>query len=81
MILSRVESDGTMQIPEQVCERLGLGAGDEVEFIVENGHVILRRRKEDIRKLSGVLSHLVDKPLSVEEMNEAIRRAAASQNS
>ncbi len=81
MMRSRVESDGTTQIPEEIRERLGLDAGDEVEFVVENGHVILRRRKKDIRELSGMLSHLADRSVSVEEMNEAIQRAAASQNS
>jgi AbrB family looped-hinge helix DNA binding protein len=72
---SKVESDGTVQLPEKARDRLGLAAGDEVEFVLENGNVTLQRRKTDIRELRGVPSHLAAKPVSVEEMNEAISRS------
>lgn len=81
MMRSRIEPDGTTRLPEQVRERLGLDAGDEVEFVLENGHVILRPRKKDIREIRGMLSHLVRNPVSVEEMNQAIKDAVASKNS
>ena len=71
-------SKGQLTLPKAIRERLRLGAGDRVDFIVtDDGTVVLRPATVDVRELKGLLHRRGLKPLSVEEMNAVIRRRAA----
>ena len=71
-------SKGQLTLPKAIRERLRLGAGDRVDFIVtDDGTVVLRPATIDVRELKGLLHRRGIKPLSVEEMNAVIRRRAA----
>jgi len=40
---SRIGKDGRITIPKAIRDRLGLKPGDEVEFVIEEGRVRIRR--------------------------------------
>ena len=41
--MSQVSRRGQVTVPKEIRERFGLGPGTDVEFVVENGRVVLRR--------------------------------------
>lgn len=47
MATARVSTKGQVVIPKQVRERLGLHAGDHVEFILHEDHAHLEKRPHD----------------------------------
>ena len=73
-----ITSKGQLTLPKTIRERLRLGAGDRVDFVVtDDGTVVLRPATVDVRELKGLLHRRGIKPLSVEEMNLVVRRRAA----
>jgi AbrB family looped-hinge helix DNA binding protein len=71
-------SKGQLTLPKPIRELLKLGAGDRVDFIVEDdGVVVLRPATTHVRELKGALHRRGLKPLSVEQMNAVIRRRGA----
>jgi AbrB family looped-hinge helix DNA binding protein len=73
-----VTSKGQITIPAKVRSALGLDAGDRVEFVeIEKGKFVLIPATCSIRELEGRYYDGRRKPVSVEEMNAAIRRRAA----
>ena len=78
MPISTVTSKGQVTVPKAIRERLGLREGDMLEFNVdEAGRIVVspHRRGEGV---CGVLGDFAsDEPVSVEDMNQAIRRRAA----
>lgn len=72
MSTATVTSKGQITIPADVRHRLGLEAGDRVEFVeVEDGFAI-KAANDDVRSLKGMLRKPT-RPVSIEEMNAAIR--------
>jgi len=68
-------SKGQITLPKEVREILGVSTGDQIEFVInDRREVSVRSAKGDVRELRGMLKHLVKRPLTVEEMNEAILR-------
>jgi antitoxin PrlF len=68
-------SKGQITIPKEVRERLGVEAGDRLEFVEqERGVYKIVAATRDVRHLKGLVPK-PSKPVSVEEMNVAIRRA------
>lgn len=56
---STISSKGQVTVPQEIRIRLGLKAGDRVEFVVERGHTILRpaRKTENpFEAFSGILT-------------------------
>ncbi len=71
---STLTSKGQITLPKGVREKLELEAGDPIDFVIQpNGEVLLKPAKFDIRKLEGVLKSRKQRPVTVEEMNAAVR--------
>lgn len=70
-------SKGQITLPKAVRERLGVQKGDRLVFkFAESGtlQVEAETKKRPLQGFIGLLSHLApSKPVTVEEMNEAIR--------
>ncbi len=72
MATASLTSKGQITIPIEVREELGLKTGDRIEFVKgEDGRFFLQPKKGSIMNLRGMLKW-TGKPVSVEEMNEAI---------
>lgn len=69
-------SKGQVTIPKVVRDLLGLEAGDQLDFVLEDGaRVVLRPGNRDARNLKGLLQRPGRRPVSIRRMDEAIRRA------
>jgi len=73
MATSTLTTKGQITIPKEIREHLKLRAGHRLEFqIGTDGLVVMRPRNRDVRELKGILRPKRRKPVSVEQMNEAI---------
>jgi AbrB family looped-hinge helix DNA binding protein len=55
---STISSKGQVTVPQEIRNRIGLSAGDRVEFVVENGQTIIRPFRSEtnpFEKYKGVL--------------------------
>jgi len=74
MPAATLSSKGQVVIPKVIRERLGLHPGDTLDFLVqESGDVLIRPAVVDVRSLRGMLHRPGMRPVSIEEMNRAIR--------
>jgi AbrB family looped-hinge helix DNA binding protein len=78
MTTSKLTSKGQITIPKEIRERLGVGPGDKLRFLVnEHGKVQILSEKASQEAIIGFLK---DKPrkrkgvVTVEEMKETVRQ-------
>ena len=77
-IQSKLTSKGQTTIPLEVREYLNLQPGDKLVYTLRNGKVEIRTRKVRAIDLAGILGPPPSgRPLSVEEMDDAIADAVA----
>jgi len=72
MKTSSISSKGQVTIPQEIRVRMGLNAGDRVEFVIENGQTILRPargQKSRFEKYIGALPYF----RSIDEINAWVR--------
>ena len=73
MAIATVSEDGQLTIPDTLLEQLGVAAGDKVDLSLNaNGELVVRKAKKTWRDFEGILARPGQRPVSVEEMNEAI---------
>jgi AbrB family looped-hinge helix DNA binding protein len=78
MASARVTSKGQVTIPAAVRAALGLDAGARVEFVeIDKGQFALVPATVPVQALKGMLRKPA-KPVSIEAMNAAIAKRAAS---
>ena len=76
MASATLTTKGQITIPKEVRERLGVEAGDRLEFVEEEKGVYkVVAATKDVRHLKGLVPKPRE-PISVEKMNQAVRRAA-----
>lgn len=79
MPVAKMTTKGQTVIPKEVRDHLGVKPGDKIDFIVKgDGEVVVRPLNLDVRRLYGILHKPGRKPVSVREMNEAIREGASA---
>lgn len=75
MVYSTITSKGQVTISKSVRQFLGLNPGDRLEFSVnENGEVLVQPITRKVDDVFGTLHRVQQRPVSVREMNEAIRQ-------
>ena len=73
-----IRSKGQLTLHKAIRDLLRLRAGDGVDFVVkDDGTVVLRPARVDVRELRGMLHQKGLTPLTIEEMNAIIRRRGA----
>ena len=78
MACATVTSKGQITIPVKVRNSLGLNTGDRVQFVeTDKGKFVMTAANRSIRELEGILWQKGRKPVTIEEMDEAIARGAA----
>jgi AbrB family looped-hinge helix DNA binding protein len=78
MTTATITSKGQVTIPAEVRHRMGLDAGDRVEFVeLESGGYAIKPAIDDVRSLKGLLRK-PSSPVTIEDMNTAIRARAAT---
>ena len=77
MTMATLTSKGQINVPRDVRQRLGVDSGDRIEFVeIEQGVFAIQPAIADVRSLKGLLKKPA-KPVSVEDMNAAVRARAA----
>jgi len=65
-------SKGQMTFPKAIRDKLGLEAGDKLEFtLTDDGKILIIPKKSSVKALKGMLPK-PEKPISLEEMEQAI---------
>ncbi|MEK7406152.1 MAG: AbrB/MazE/SpoVT family DNA-binding domain-containing protein [Acidobacteriota bacterium] len=78
MATGTITSKGRITIPKEIRDQMNLRTGQRVDFQVDPaGHVLLKPRNKDVRMLKGIIRSPRKRPVSVQEMNEAITRGFA----
>ena len=77
MPTSTVTTKGQITLPRDVRKALGLDAGDKVDFVAVTGGFKLVPLRKDVRVVKGRFANRVERPVTIDEMEEAIAQAAA----
>ncbi len=73
MTTATITSKGQITIPKGVRTRLGVGTGDRVEFIeIREGVFQIVAATQDVKSLKGIVPKPL-KPVTLEDMDKAIR--------
>jgi antitoxin PrlF len=78
MATATLTSKGQITLPKIVRDELGLSAGNTVDFVRTDGGFKLVVVSTDLRSLKGIFSGRVKQPLSVQEMDNAIKQSAST---
>jgi antitoxin PrlF len=73
MASATLTSKGQVTLPKSVRERLGVEAGDRLEFIESEQGFLVVAATRDIRSLKGIVGP-PKKPVTVDDMNKAIEK-------
>ncbi len=72
MTSATITSKGQITIPKDVRARLGIGAGDRVEFVeIQDGVFQIVPATQDVQVLKGIVPK-PKKPVSIGQMNQAV---------
>ena len=78
MAAGTVTSKGQTTIPKKIRDHLKLHPGDQIEYVIgEGGAVTIFAKTLDVADLKGILKSKAKTPVSLEEMDEAIKKGAA----
>ena len=80
MPIATLTSKGQITLPMAVRTALGLGAGNQVDFVRQGASFVLRPVRNDVTALKGRFAGRVTKPVSIEAMDQAIVAGASSRN-
>jgi antitoxin PrlF len=73
MASATVTSKGQITLPKSVRDRLGIEAGDRLEFVESEQGFLVVAATRDIRSLKGIVGR-PKKSVTVEDMNSAIEK-------
>lgn len=77
MPTATLTSKGQITLPKKVREHLRVRAGDAVDFVISaDGEIRVRAGSADVSSLRGLLHRPGRRPVSVEQVDKAIRKAA-----
>ena len=78
MPMSTMTSKGQITLPKEIRDYLHADIGTKLHFsIQDNGEIIMKAVNRPIQELEGYLSKYVKRTVSIEEMNQAIKRKGA----
>ena len=78
MSQATLTTKGQITIPKAIREQLELKTGDRVDFIIrDSGEAVIRRVSCTTDEIRGILSHRARTPVTVEQMDAAVRQRFA----
>jgi len=77
MTESTITTKGQCVVPKKIRDYMRLNPGDKIDFVIrEDGEVYVRPVILDLRELKGQLKKPGRKPVTLEEMEKAVRKRA-----
>ncbi len=80
MPIATLTSKGQITLPMAVRTALGLGAGNQIDFVRQGASFVLMPVRSDVTTLKGRFAGRVKKPVSLAAMDQAIALGAASRS-
>ena len=80
MPIAAFTSKGQITLPMAVRTALGLGAGNQVDFVRQGASFVLKPVRSDVTALKGRFAGRVKKPVSIEAMDQAIAAGGSSRS-
>ncbi|WP_107667924.1 AbrB/MazE/SpoVT family DNA-binding domain-containing protein [Cyanothece sp. BG0011] len=78
MPYATITSKGQVTIPKEIRDYLKLDTGTKVDFVItETGEVKVIPLVTNVKTLSGMLERTKKKAVTLEDMDEAIRKGAS----
>lgn len=75
MAESTITTKGQCVVPKKIRDYMRLNPGDKIDFVIrEDGEVFVRPVILDVRELKGQLKKPGRKPVSLKEMEKAVRQ-------
>ena len=75
MALATLTSKGQVTIPKEIRESLHLHTGDRIEILVkESGEAVIRPICQKVDDIFCILKNINQKALSIDEMDQAIKK-------
>jgi antitoxin PrlF len=76
---STITTKGQCVVPKKIRDYMRLNPGDKIDFVIrENGEVYVRPVILDVRELKGRLKKPGRKPVSLKDMEKAVRKRAGN---
>ena len=75
---SAITAKGQTTIPKAIRDHLGLKPGDRVKFFIHPDGTVVMLPKLPITALRGIVSSRRRRPVTIDEMNEAIAEGAVA---
>lgn len=73
MPIATLTSKGQITVPKEIRDQLKLEPGSRINFVVDaSGQVVFKPLNYDFRSIRGILKSRRKRPVTIEEMNEAI---------
>ena len=77
MAESTITTKGQCVVPKKIRDYMRLNPGDKIDFVIrENGEVFVQPVILDVRELKGLMKKGGSKPVSLKEMDKAVRKRA-----
>jgi antitoxin PrlF len=77
MAESTITTKGQCVVPKKIRDYMRLNPGDKIDFVIrEDGEVYVQPVILDVRKLKGQMSQPGRKPVSLKDMEKAVRKRA-----
>jgi antitoxin PrlF len=77
MAESTITTKGQCVVPKKIRDYMRLKPGDRIDFVIrEDGEVFVRPVVLDVRELKGQMKKTGGKPVSLKEMDKAVRKRA-----
>lgn len=76
---STITVKGQTTLPKDVRQALGLQPGDRVRYLILDDGEVRLVRSRSVMSLAGLLKDKVVRPVSLDEMEEAIAKGALDQ--
>ena len=74
MAESTITTKGQCVVPKKIRDYMRLNPGDKIDFVIrENGEVFVQPVILDVRELKGLMKKSGSKPVSLKEMDKAVR--------
>ena len=77
MLTSKVTAKGQTTLPKNLRKSLQIGAGDILNYVITPDGAYIQKARP-VSALSGILKRDDTAPVSVDDMNNAIRKGALS---
>ena len=76
MAIATVTPEGLFDVPKDILERLHVRAGDQLEVVVEDDRAMrIRMKPRALSEIAGMLRPYIQRPLTLEEIDERVAEA------